>query len=152
MKKFLAVISLAIALAFPTTALAYSKDDWPVAWRDDPVVTKGGITYVLVDDPNFGEDYHFASVVAINPKKEKVTIPFCVFEGGRRYDVGSICEETFSECPKLKHVYLMAELEECDDLTLFVRDERDVTIHVYTQFDYEWMTREGNDSHVVAEF
>ena len=151
MKKLIVLIALLIALV-PTTAFAYDKEDWPYAWRDDPVVTQRGITYVLVDDPNFGEDHHFASVVAISPEKKTVTIPFCVFSGGRRYDVGSVCENTLSECPKLKDVHLMADLAECDDLTLFVRDERDVTIHVYTEFDYDWVSREGNDSHVVAEF
>ena len=148
MKRLTILIALLIAL-IPTTALAYDRESWPYAWRDCPVIDRKGVTYVLVDDPDYGP---FASVVDIDPNKKTVTIPFAIWEGGKRYDVGSICEDTFSDCKNLRHIYLLAELEECIDLTLFEHDDRDVTIHVYTTDDYEWLTREGNDSHVVAEF
>ena len=149
MKRLAIIIALIIAVLIPTTALAYDRNDWPYAWRDCPTVERKGVTYVLVDDPDCGP---FASVIDVNPQKKTVTIPFAIWEGGKRYDVGSMGEDTLSECPKLKHVYILAELEECLDMTLFLKDDRDVTIHVYTEDDYEWLTREGNDSNVVTEW
>ena len=149
MKKLAIVVAIVAAMLFPTIAIAYDRDDWPYAWRECPTITRSGVTYVLVDDPEYGD---FASVVDVSAKKAVVTIPFAVWEGGKRYDVGSICDGTLSECPKLRDVYLMAELQECTDMTLFQHDDRDVTIHVYTTDDHEWLTREGNDSNVVAEY
>lgn len=149
MKRLIAsALALLIALS-PATALAYDRNDWPYAWRDCPTLTSKGVTYVLVDDPDYGD---FASVVDVSPNKKTVTIPFAVWDGGKRYEVGSIGDGTLSECPKLRDVYILAELQECTDTTLLFADERDVTIHVYTAEDYEWLTRDGDTAHVVAEF
>lgn len=149
MKRLAIMAAIVAAMLFPTTAVAYDRDDWPYAWRECPTVSRSGVTYVLVDDPEYGD---FASVVAVSAKKKVVTIPFAVWEGGKRYEVGSICDGTLSGCPKLRDVYLLAKLQECTDMTLLEGDERDVTIHVYTTDDYDWLTRDGNTSRVVAEY
>lgn len=149
MKRPAIMAAIVAAMLFPTTAVAYDRNDWPYAWRECPTVSRSGVTYVLVDDPVYGS---FASVVDVSTTKKVVTIPFAVWEGGKRYEVGSVCEGTLSECPKLRDVYLLAELQECTDMTLLEGDERDVTIHVYTTEDYDWLTRDGNTSRVVAEY
>ena len=131
MKKLIAIILIVLAI-FPTTANAE-----PLNRRGKPRVTKDGVTYVLIDD--------CAAVTKVANKKT-VTIPKYVTHKGRKYEVLSIDEGTLSKCPKLKTVYLKAELEECCDRTLFKRDGRKVTIHVYDWGTYCWLTRKGNTS------
>ena len=131
MKKILLVLTIVLAVLFPTTAEAM-----PVRWRNSPVVTQQGVTY-RVDK---------GDAVVVKTKGKNVTIPYSIQYKGKRYVVLAIWDGALKKNKALRKVNLRAYLETCEDFTLFKRDARKVRITVYRASDYKWLTRKGNTS------
>lgn len=131
MKKILLVLAIVLAVLFPTTAEAM-----PVRWRNSPVTTQNGVTY-RVDK---------GDAVVIKTKGKNVTIPFAIKYKGKRYVVRAIWDGALKKNKALRKLNLRANLETCEDFTLFKRDARKVRITVHRASDYKWLTRKGNTS------
>lgn len=130
------VIAIVAALLLPASAEAR-----PSKFRGCPSVKQAGTTYLLYKD---------AAIVTKTTTK-KVTIPYAIHHKGKRYLVRAVWEGALSRNGKLRKVDLRADLECCEDDSLFIRDSRNIRITVHTRIDYKWLTEKGNTSKVTLK-
>jgi len=133
---FKRILKTTIVAALALVLLPSQAQAIPNRWRNSHTTTQHGVTY-RVD----GKD-----AVVVKTMGRSVTIPKAIKYKGKKYTVHAIWDGALSKNKKLRKVDLRADLECCEDNSLFTRDSRNVRITVHTKGDYKWLTRKGNDS------
>lgn len=135
-----AIISVVLALAFPSDAQAMPKK-----FRNCPKVTQSNVTYLLYRE---GKNNH---AIVTATKGKSVTLPKTIRAKGHTWKVDTIWDGGLSKNRQLKKVDVKASLKVVEDDTLFDRDARKVQITVHTLSDYRWLTQKGNTSIVTLK-
>lgn len=105
-------------------------------FRNCPSTTQGNVTYLIYKD----------LAIVTKTKGKNVVVPYSIKYKGKRCKVRAIWDGALGNNKRLRKIDLQANLETCEDITLFKRDCRKVRITVHRTGDYKWLTRKGNDS------
>lgn len=110
-------------------------------FRNCPSTTQNNVTYLIYKD----------LAIVTKTKNRNVTVPCSIKYKGKKRTVRAIWDGALLKNKQLRKIDLRANLETCEDMTLFKRDSRKVRITVHRTSDYKWLKRKGNNSIVTLK-